>query len=214
MNRTETILNKRVNISRLSTLLDYVDYRLFSECDDKRKLTMDHIYRQHVCKIMMILDNSNLNQRGRYNRTIRRKTYNIKIHGSFINNRSIYFCESRICYIALQCQSLKNKYPALRKPNVGLMHIAVFFLVFQTHFDRHCSTSYANNIIPTRKASTPQKKSLKIPKRQPETTNWRTHNTIDKTKRTKRKTINDPQYNEEWAHVFIESDIRINIRFD
>lgn len=108
MNRTETILNKRVNISRLSTLLDYVDYRLFSECDDKRKLTMDHIYRQHVCKIMMILDNSNLNQRGRYNRTIRRKTYNIKIHGSFINNRSIYFCESRICYFALQCQSLKK----------------------------------------------------------------------------------------------------------
>ena len=63
----------------------------------------------------------------------------------------------------------EKKYTALRKPNVGLMHIAVFFLIFQTLFDRHFRTSYANNQKSLHPPS--KKKSLKIPKRQPETTN-------------------------------------------
>ena len=84
----------------------------------------------------------------------------------------------------------EKKYTALRKPNVGLMHIAVFFLIFQTLFDRHFRTSYANNIIPTRKASTPSPQ-----KKESENTKEATRNHKLKDKQYNRQNKKDKKKN-------------------
>ena len=114
-----------------------------------------------------------------------------------IDNCSIYFCESRIRYIALQCQILK-KYPAFKKPNVHhVLCISQFSFLSSRLFNRHCFVPRTRTTYQPEYAPTPHKQSLKIPKRQSEATNWRTNNII-----VKRKTINHKHNNAEWAHCF------------